>query len=110
MQYDECIRHCGESIVPGSWTTDELSLAKTNPVFARAVADKGLVSGVFFPIHGVAGEVGLLALNSRHPNVLRTLGDRIYDVMAKPIDRQLFGANVEFVPKRQGGHLLINWV
>jgi DNA-binding CsgD family transcriptional regulator len=83
MQCDERIRHCGVSIVPGSWTIDELSLTKTNPVFARAFAEKGMASGVFFPIHGVGGEVGMLALNSGHPDVVRTLGDRVYDVMAK---------------------------
>lgn len=83
MQFDERIRHCGESIVPGSWTTDELSLAKSNPIFARAVADRGMASGVFFPIHGVGGEVGMLALNAEHADVVRALGDRIYDVMAK---------------------------
>ena len=83
LQYDERIRHCGESIVPGSWTTDELRMTKTNPDVARALTEKGLASGVFFPIHGVGGEVGMLALNSEHPDVVRTLGDRVYDVMAK---------------------------
>lgn len=65
MQRDERIRHCGEIIVPGSWTIDELSLAKTNPVFARAFAERGMASGVFFPIHGIGGEVGMLACFDR---------------------------------------------
>jgi len=83
LQYDERIRHCGESIVPGSWTTEELKMATTSPDLVRTLSEKGLASGVFFPIHGVGGEIGMLALNSEHPDVVRTLGDRVYDVMAK---------------------------
>ncbi len=83
LERDERIRHCGESLVPGSWTTDALGLAKANPVFARVVAEQGLASGIFFPIHGTAGEVGMMALNSHHADVVRKLGDRIYGVMAK---------------------------
>jgi DNA-binding CsgD family transcriptional regulator len=83
LQYDERIRHCGDSIVPGSWTMDELKMASTSPDLVRTLLAKGLASGVFFPIHGAGGETGMLALNSQHPNVVRTLGDRVYDVMAK---------------------------
>lgn len=83
LQSDERIRHCNESIVPGSWTTDELRMAKTSPDLVQVLSERGLASGVFFPIHGASGEVGMLALNSVRPDVLRTLGDRVYDVMAK---------------------------
>ena len=70
-QIDPTIEHCAREVVPVIWSPLMFSGGK-KAMLAEEASAYGLVSGSSIPIHGRAGEAGMLSLaNDRSPQAAR---------------------------------------
>ncbi len=93
-QCDPTVEHCARGVVPLIWNPQLFSGGKQAQL-AEEARSHGLVSGSSLPVHGRAGEIGMLSLASD-----RTPGAARKDILAHLGDAQLFACYLHEAVRR----------